>query len=151
MAGDEIVPHISPNNRSSLAFIWECNGKRVLFCGDADPKTIVYNYLRNHNIPQGQYAFFEAIKVSHHGSVHNSGSKFWETFDSENIFITGAKDLERPSKQCLAKIVVRPCSRCRNIRYTKSNKTIEWMQSDQSVMAELKYVITNDCEYGFDY
>ena len=151
IASEDIYPNISPANTASIAFIWECNGKRVLFCGDADPQTIVYNFLRKHNIPQGQYAFFDAIKVPPHGSAHNCGSKFWDTFDSENIFITGAKEWERPSKLCLAKIVLRPCVNRRNIRYTKSNKTIEWMLSDRSVMEELKYALTNDCEYGFDY
>lgn len=152
IVSDDVTPRITNANKASLAFMWECNGSRVLFCGDADPQTIVYNFLRSNYLPQGQHAVFDAIKVPHHGSAHNCGSRFWDTFDSENIFITGSdKDWERPSKLCLAKIVARPCEKPRILRYTHSNKTIEWMQSDTTVADALKYTLTKDCEYGFEY
>lgn len=152
IASDDVTPRITDANKASLAFMWECNGRRVLFCGDAAPQVIVYNFLRSNNLPQGQYAIFDAIKVPHHGSAHNCGSKFWDTFDSENIFITGSdNDWERPSKLCLAKIVARPCEKPRILRYTQSNKTIEWMQSDPTVADALKYNLTKDCVYGFEY
>lgn len=152
LASDDVTPSITDANKASLAFMWECNGRRVLFCGDADPQAIVYNFLRNNNLPNGQYAIFDAIKVPHHGSAHNCGSKFWDTFDSENIFITGSdNEWERPSKLCLAKIVARPCENPRTLRFTQSNKTIEWLQSDPKVADALKYNLTKDCEYGFEY
>lgn len=149
---DEIDSNISPENRASISFLWECGEKRVLFCGDGAPETIVFNFLRNYSLPAGERAFFEAIKVPHHGSAHNCGNNFWDTFDSRHIFITGtSRDNARPSKQCLSKIVTRDTDFTRTIHYTASNGTIEWFNSDEEVKKLLKYQMTYDCEYGFDY
>lgn len=143
---------ISQSNKASVAFIWECNGKRALFCGDADPEIIVYNYLCKNIKSSGGYETFEAIKVPHHGSAHNCGSHFWETFDSSHIFITGySKNGDRPSKECLARIVLRPSETVRTIHYTHKNDTLEWCDSNQEVCTHLNYKLTDKTYYEFEY
>lgn len=143
---------ISPANKASIAFIWECYGKRVLFCGDADPEIIVYNYLCKNMRSLGGYETFEAIKVPHHGSSHNCDSHFWETFDSSHIFITGySKNGDRPSKECLARIVFRPTEDCRILHYTHKNDTLEWCDSNQEVCTHLNYRLTDQTFHEFEY
>lgn len=146
------INNVSDANAASIAFLWECNGKSVLFCGDADPRIIVRYYLlkcnHNHTLP----FWMTAIKVSHHGSTHNSGGKFWETFDSSQIFITGGdfKD-QRPSKICIAKIVNRCTNTPRNIYYTRENRSISWFKSAINLQKELNYIISNNSIYEFVY
>lgn len=143
---------ISPANKASMAFIWECEDKRILFCGDADPEIIVYNYLCKNIKSSRGYETFEAIKVPHHGSSHNCGSHFWETFDSNHIFITGySKNGDRPSKECLARIVLRPTDDCRVIHYTHKNDTLEWCDSNKEVSTHLNYKLTDQTFHEFEY
>lgn len=142
---------ISASNKASIAFIWECNDKRILFCGDADPEIIVYNYLCKHLKTFG-YETFEAIKVPHHGSAHNCGGHFWETFDSNHIFITGnSNDGHRPSKTCLAKIVLRPTENCRTIHYTHKETNLDWLDSNPEVRNQLNYCLSDKADYEFKY
>lgn len=146
------VNKISPTNTASIAFLWECNDKSILFCGDADPSIIVRYYLlkytHNHALP----FMISAIKVAHHGSSHNSGGKFWETFDSSHIFITGGdSNDQRPSKVCLAKIINRNTDAPRNIYFTRENRSLIWFKSAKNLQKDLNYLICDNSIYEFVY
>ena len=143
---------ISPTNSASIAFVWECNGKSILFCGDADPNIIVRYYILKCKHTQSFPFQITAIKIPHHGSSHNSGGNFWETFDSFHIFITGG-DLkeQRPSKICLARIINRATIKTRNIYYTRKNESISWFEKDIMLKKELNYIFNNVAAYEFAY
>lgn len=146
-------PHsISPTNKASLAFLWECGESRILLCGDADPEVIVYNFLRKSNSLAG-IAKFDAIKVAHHGSEHNCGAKFWDTFDSEHIFFTGADNHgKHPSRICISKVISRNTDKPRLLHFTKVNSSVKWIdEAPQQIKETLKYQITTDCTYEFEY
>lgn len=146
-------PHnVSPTNSTSIALIWECGDSRVLFCGDADPEVIVYNYLKKSNHFDNK-AIFNVIKVPHHGSEHNCGSKFWDTFDSDRIFFTGSdKNGRRPSKICIAKVIARDSDMTRHLHFTKVSPSMKWYDEVPPLIKEtFNYDISNDCIYEFEY
>ena len=150
LASEDNKGFISPSNKASISFIWECRGKRVLFSGDADPSIIVTNFLRK-SAELTPPEYFEIIKVPHHGSAHNCGERFWEFFDANHIFITGYDEFKRPSKECLAKIVSRPTEEKRNIHYTHENESIRWLASNPDAAEALNFSLTNTTSHEFTY
>lgn len=93
-------------NKASLAFYWEGgeDKKRVLLMGDAVSSQVV-NELNN---IYDDRILFEAVKVSHHGSKHNTSIELNAKVDSAHYFFTGGKDIEGPDIETIAKIVMKP-------------------------------------------
>jgi len=119
IASDELTPEyfraladipantssISSSNKNSIAFIWEsvqCD-HRVLFLGDANPRQVCTALM---NKSAGE-RWYDAIKVSHHGSHYNTTKELLELADSDHFFVTGGEEGQRPHLECLAKIVCR--------------------------------------------
>lgn len=93
-------------NKVSLALCWEgCEGmKRILLMGDAISSQVV-NELNNID---DDSIWFEAVKVSHHGSKHNTSIELNAKVDSAHYFFTGGKDNEGPDIETIAKITIKP-------------------------------------------
>lgn len=93
-------------NRASLAFCWEGGEemKRILLMGDAVSSQVV-NVL---NDIGDDRIWFEAVKVSHHGSKHNTSIELNAKVDSAHYFFTGGKDNEGPDIETIAKIATKP-------------------------------------------
>ena len=93
-------------NKASLAFCWEGGEevKRILLMGDAVSSQVVneLNGIENGRI------WFEAVKVSHHGSKHNTSIELNTKVDSAHYFFTGGKDNEGPDIETVAKIAMKP-------------------------------------------
>jgi len=95
---------LSVTNGSSLAFILEYKGKKLLFLGDAH-EDIIYNNLK---ILQndGYGLYFDLIKVSHHGSKKNISNKFMELIKSNKFLIsTDGSKHNHPDMETLSKII----------------------------------------------
>lgn len=92
-------------NKASLAFCWEGGEdmKRILLMGDAVSSQVM-NELNNIN--DGRI-WFEAVKVSHHGSKHNTSIELNAKVDSVHYFFTGGKDNEGPDLETVAKIAMK--------------------------------------------
>jgi hypothetical protein len=93
-------------NKASLALCWEGGEemKRILLMGDAVSSQVV-NVL---NDIDDDKIWFEAVKVSHHGSRHNTSIELNAKVDSAHYFFTGGKDNEGPDIETVAKIVMKP-------------------------------------------
>lgn len=93
-------------NKASLALCWEGGEemKRILLMGDAVSSQVV-NVL---NDIDDDKIWFEAVKVSHHGSRHNISIELNAKVDSAHYFFTGGKDNEGPDIETVAKIVMKP-------------------------------------------
>lgn len=94
-------------NGSSITFLLEFNGKRILFLGDIPPsilKDVIKSKLANGVYP----LYFDAIKVSHHGSKANNSKDLLEIIDS-NVYLisTDGSRHKHPHLESLARIVVR--------------------------------------------
>lgn len=95
----------SIHNGSSIAFIIECQEKKIIFLGDAHPQTII------DSLVDLDYSFekpleVEFVKLSHHGSKANTCVELLNLIQSDNFLISsnGSKH-KLPDKRCLARII----------------------------------------------
>jgi hypothetical protein len=97
-------------NRTSITFIAEekTTGQRVLFLADA-PTADVITALHNRNYSQNNPISVDALKVSHHGSKHNTSQTLLSFINTQHFIISanGTNQYHFPTKQALAHIIRR--------------------------------------------
>lgn len=150
---DEKMKGLSPANEASIAFIWEHEGHRILFMGDANPDQVVKKIGDVYNdIPKP--ILFDAIKISHHGSAHSTSKELVSIADSERYFVTGGANT-RPSYQALSRIIIAPLPEYlshREIRYNRENDILKTLAGNESLKDMLSYSVTaNANEYEVSY
>lgn len=93
------------HNGSSIAFILEIEGKKMLFLGDSFPSVIV-NSLKGLGYTKSNKLDIEFMKVSHHGSKANTSDELLDLIKCDKFIIStnGAKH-GLPNKETLAKII----------------------------------------------
>jgi beta-lactamase superfamily II metal-dependent hydrolase len=93
----------SATNGSSIAFIIEYKGYKLLFLGDAHEDNI-YDELCSLN-SLGYELDFEIVKVSHHGSNNNISTRLLELISSKRFLISTNGRHYHPDLGAIAKIV----------------------------------------------
>lgn len=150
---DEKMKVLSPANEASIAFIWEHEGHRILFMGDANPDQVVKK-IGDVYKDTPKPVLFDAIKISHHGSAHSTSKELVSIADSERYFVTGGANA-RPSYQALSRIIIAPLPEDlshREIRYNRENDILKSLASNESLKDKLHYSITaNANEYEVSY
>lgn len=104
-------------NRSSIAFLLEAEGKRVLMLGDADAE-IVANSIDNLGEPLPLNV--DLVKVSHHGSLNNISKHLLDVIDCDNYFFStngGTGRSYHPDRKTLALILRKPHRNDREINF----------------------------------
>lgn len=127
----------SPANGSSISFILEYKGKKLLFLGDSHPQLIkleIENLLN-----QGDSKLlFDLIKVSHHGSRRNTSKKLLEIIDSSNFLIsTNGGRNKHPNKETIARIVCRETQKKRQLIFNYFHGDQPW--DDESNKEQYNY------------
>lgn len=94
----------SATNGSSMSFIVEYEGVKILFLGDAH-EDIIYDEL--FKLQDSGYSLnFNLIKISHHGSNKNISRRLLNLIDTSKYLIsTNGKKHGHPSKETIAKII----------------------------------------------
>lgn len=114
--GDVYVADDSPTNGSSIAVIVESGGKRLLLLGDAWAEDIAAELRSNHG--GDTLKLFDAIKVSHHGSLRNTSVDLLSLIDAPLFLVsTNGAGHEHPDFEVLAEIVDRPATFERTIYF----------------------------------
>jgi metal-dependent hydrolase (beta-lactamase superfamily II) len=91
-------------NGSSIAFMAEFDGKRVLFCGDAFPTTI-NNSLNKCFEDKAQ---LDLVKLSHHGSKHNTSPSLIEKLKCKRfVFSTNGSNYYHPDHEAVSWVIKR--------------------------------------------
>lgn len=93
-------------NGSSIAFLAEFEGKRVLFAADAHPSVLLQSLQRKpfHGVSQT----VDAFKLSHHGSAKNTSTELLNAFPATHYLIsTSGARFEHPDPPAIARVVVR--------------------------------------------
>lgn len=104
---DIYAPDQSPANGSSIAVIIKSAGIRALFLGDAWAEDTVARLQAVNSATSP--ILFDAIKVSHHGSCHNTSPEMLATVDAPCFLIsTDGSRHGHPDFEVLAEIVDRP-------------------------------------------
>lgn len=146
--------NVTPANKTSLAFIWECNGKKVLFLGDSISSTIVTGL----NTISNEEMYFEAIKLSHHGSKHNTSVALINKINTCHYFLTGGKKDEGPSLEAISKLIMKDVCRPEGKHILHYNHIIKdelldsLLKDDaQEILGRHLFYLTSDNEYTFEY
>lgn len=93
----------SKSNGSSIAFVLEYEGKKLLFLGDSHEDIIMESLARYKE--NGKTLKFDVVKVSHHGSIKNN-FKWIEDIVADNYLIsTNGENHNHPSREVIAKIL----------------------------------------------
>lgn len=92
----------SKTNLSSIAFVLKCGDHKIALLGDAHDSVLISS-LEN-KFTEEQPVYFDAIKVSHHGSINNNSRLLWSKINSHRIFISGSRSDEYPSIGTIGKI-----------------------------------------------
>lgn len=93
-------------NGSSIAFLAEHGGKRVLFTGDAFADVLLAS-LRRGPLAQSERLVLDAFKVSHHGSRGNTDRALVEALPAKRYLIsTNGKQFKHPDAEAIARIAV---------------------------------------------
>lgn len=95
----------TPANGSSIAFLAEYDGMRVLFGADAHPSVLVESAKR---APfWGEPVEVHAFKLPHHGSAKNVSSPMLEAFPATHYLVsTDGARFEHPDTEAIARVVV---------------------------------------------
>ncbi len=94
-------------NASSITFILEHQGNRMLFLGDCPP-SIIIRQLRSLHSDTELPIYFDLIKISHHGSQFNTNLDLLNMIDSRKYLIsTNGSGHGHPDVETLARIVAR--------------------------------------------
>ena len=126
---EESLDPLTDSNEASIAFVWEHDSHKILFCGDASPK-VVSDKVKDVYADLPKPIVFDAIKVSHHGSAHSTSKEQLSVVDSEHYFVTGGAKV-RPSFQALSRIVTAQLPQGvtnREIRFNRNNEVLKTLK-----------------------
>ncbi|WP_196250174.1 AVAST type 1 anti-phage system MBL fold metallo-hydrolase Avs1a [Chromobacterium violaceum] len=113
---EAFVADTSPTNGSSIAVIVRVGGKKALFLGDAWAADVV-EQVKQHQSGTDPI-MFDAVKVSHHGSLHNTNVELLALIDAPVYLISSDGSRHgHPDFEVLAEIVDRPASFERKIYF----------------------------------
>lgn len=126
------------SNGSSIAFFVECDGRKVLFLADSHPSLIVSS-LKKIFKEQDFPVKFDAIKISHHGSIQNTSRELLSVIDSENFIIsTNGTSYNHPDIETISRIVTRKSNFKRTIYFNYSTEASSAID-DPKLMAQYNY------------
>jgi beta-lactamase superfamily II metal-dependent hydrolase len=103
------------NNGSSIAFVAEWEGKRILMAGDAHTDLLVHG-LRHLAAKEGGTCRLDLFKLSHHGSKGNTSGELLELIDCPRFLLsTDGSRHGHPDPQTIARI----------LKFSKSNSKLK--------------------------
>lgn len=125
------TPDTSASNGSSITCIISTENKQVLFLGDAWAEDVVAK-LRSLHAPT-KPIIFDAIKVSHHGSFHNTSVDLLSVADSPCFLISSdGTHHGHPDFEVLAEIVDRPAPFKRHLFFNYETAASKQLKSHTS-------------------
>ncbi len=131
LLGDVYEPDTSVTNGSSIATIIELEGVRVLMLADASAEDVVQALQSLQS--KGCSMIFDAIKLSHHGSLHNTSPELLKLVDAP-IYIVSSNGLKHghPDTEVLTAIVDRPSQFSRSIYFNYTTPASGFMRNYRS-------------------
>lgn len=104
-------------NGSSISFVLEVGGKKMLFLADSHPSVIIESLKLHYDIKEFPL-YFDLIKISHHGSILNTSKELLNLIDSDKYIIsTNGNSFDHPDIETIARIVSRKTNLPRNLYF----------------------------------
>lgn len=94
----------NPVNASSISFLLNAFDCKMLFLGDALPADVTTG-LRKLGYSEELPLHVDLVKVSHHGSRHNTSPELLKMIRGERFLISGQGGKGHPDKETLARII----------------------------------------------
>jgi len=127
---DLYEPDTSETNASSIAFIANIGQARLLFLGDAFAEDIEAQLKKLVNTNS---LIFDAIKISHHGSLHSTSPSLLGLIDAPAFLISSnGKKHNHPDIEVLKAIVDRPCKFTRTLYFNYSTPASKELKNYKS-------------------
>lgn len=105
LAIEEFNTDHSKANGSSIALLAEYDGKRVLLAGDAHADRLE-NSLQTLAAQEGGRLRLDAVKVSHHGSAHNTSQQVLDLISCPTYLVsTNGSTFRHPDKTAIARLI----------------------------------------------
>lgn len=100
-------PDGSASNGSSISFVLETKGKRLLFLGDSHAETVTASLRALYGEEKAPY-IFDAVKLSHHGSYNNNSPELFKLIVSDKWLVsTNGDKYNHPDMPALAHIITK--------------------------------------------
>lgn len=128
---DAYIADRSVTNGSSISVLLTVEGTRILFLGDAWAEDTVdaVKKLRD----EGHPLHFDAIKVSHHGSLQNTSPDLLALIDAPTYFVSSNGAIhEHPDVEVLKAIVDRPATFVRTLHFNYKSPASTALRAHQS-------------------
>lgn len=104
---ERYTPDSSAANGSSISFVLESGGRRVLFLGDAHAETIIESLQALYGEESKPYRF-DAVKLSHHGSFNNNSPALFDLITTDKWLVsTNGDKFNHPDLPTMAHIITR--------------------------------------------
>lgn len=125
------------SNGSSIAFVMEIGGKKLLFLGDSHPSVILSSLKA---IYGDQPLQFDFIKMSHHGSYYNSNLDLLNFIDAPKYCISTDGLGHHPNLETLCWIVGRPNTYNRTVCFNYRHSGVDFLEN-QAWKNKYKYTL----------
>lgn len=139
LAAEAFHEDTAPANGSSIAFLAEYDGRRVLFAADAHPGRLIESI--NSLVGAGNKLQLDVCKLSHHGSDHNTSPDLIDRLDCRRYLIStsGAK-FKHPHRPAMARLIKHGSAGKELVFNYRSPYTRIW--DDEDLMNEGDYTAT---------
>lgn len=133
-------------NGSSISFILETEGKKMLFLADAFAEDIEARLKELYPNKNEYPIYFDLIKVPHHGSLRNNSAELYKIIDSDKfLFSTNGKhpSYKHPDVETISIIVNRDLPKeieCRELIFNYDLEHLEGLK-EVELEKEFKYKI----------
>lgn len=119
----KVAPDQSIPNRSSIMFVAESGGKRVLFTGDGRGSDVVRGLVRRGLMAKDGVYHVDVLKVPHHGSARNASRKFFSQVTADVYVLSASGKDGNPDMPTLAWMALALKEQGRRARIVATNLT----------------------------
>ena len=138
MADTEIMAYLDKSvpNLSSLMFLLEADGKRMLFTGDGRGDFILEGLEKANLLNDDGTIYVDVFKVPHHGSIRNASEDFFLKVKADKYIISGDGHHGNPELETLELILKSAVEQKRKIQLICTNKTEATEKMEKRISAE---------------
>lgn len=145
---ERYAPDTSATNGSSISFVLEIDGKRVLFMGDSHSETIEESLEMLYGKENKPYRF-DVVKLSHHGSYNNNSPKLFSMIACDKWLVsTNGETYNHPDMPTLAYIITQDTCRSKKLYFNYRLPVCEELAKEDYHEAYQFDVITSDGDNG---
>jgi hypothetical protein len=148
LAAAPFTPDSSKTNVTSIGFLLEFEGRRIVFTGDADDRRLVSS-LRPLAEAEGGRLRIDALKVAHHGSDNNLSTDLLDLIDCDRYLIStsGARH-SHPNEIAIARIL-KHGGLGKQLIFNYRERAARWDVDDLQAKYDYTVVVPPPAEDGF--